>query len=708
MKKILLITAISCTIVSSKAQITNSFPKTGSAGIGTTKPDTSALLDLASKSKGLLIPRITQNQRYAIYKPATGLMIYQITDPKGFYYYNGDKWVLINAVSGLNKNIFIGLNAGKSNITGSSNIAIGKGSLQNNTNSSGLIAIGDSALFNNVAESNNFGLGRLALFSNTTGIFNTAIGNSVLNSNISGDENVGIGDSVLNANINGSDNTACGYGSLNVNTSGSQNTAIGSLSLSLNTEGGHNTAIGFYSMYNNVSGYNNVSAGFQSLYSNTTGKYNTSMGVASMLHNISGEYNTASGCDALYSNTTGYENTASGHAALYFNTDGNYNAAYGTNALYSNTKGDYNNAIGFNTLEHNTTGSYNTAIGYYALESSVSSFYNTAVGGDALVGNTTGESNTALGFDALFSNTTSSYNTAIGDDALASITTHGGNTAIGASAGDAYVSAGYNTFIGYDADASSADHDYSTAIGYGSRITGSNMVRIGNSSTSSIGGYKGWTVISDGKFKKNIEENVVGLNFINKLRPITYTLDIYAINSKIDLKDNAEEAKTIAQNEKKIYSGFIAQEVEKASKETGFNNDIVDAPKNENDFYGLRYAEFVVPLVKAVQELSAENDSLKKRLDKIERLLLDQSTTSIANSISSINSMNAYPNPVKNTLYIQSKQKASFSLLDATGKILITKQINGSGSMNVSKLAAGAYFLNNDVDSKVQTIVIEK
>ena len=30
----------------------------------------------------------------------------------------------------------------------------------------------------------------------------------------------------------------------------------------------------------------------------------------------------------------------------------------------------------------------------------------------------------------------------------------------------------------------------------------------------------------------------------------------------------------------------------------------MDAPKNENDFYGLRYAEFVVPLVKAVQELN--------------------------------------------------------------------------------------------------------
>jgi len=37
----------------------------------------------------------------------------------------------------------------------------------------------------------------------------------------------------------------------------------------------------------------------------------------------------------------------------------------------------------------------------------------------------------------------------------------------------------------------------------------------------------------------------------------------------------------------------------------------VDAPKNENDTYGLRYAEFVVPLVKGMQELIAINEAQK-------------------------------------------------------------------------------------------------
>jgi regulator of replication initiation timing len=43
----------------------------------------------------------------------------------------------------------------------------------------------------------------------------------------------------------------------------------------------------------------------------------------------------------------------------------------------------------------------------------------------------------------------------------------------------------------------------------------------------------------------------------------------------------------------------------------------VDKPKNENDFYSLRYAEFVVPLVKAVQELAAENSKLRAFNEKL-------------------------------------------------------------------------------------------
>jgi hypothetical protein len=71
-------------------------------------------------------------------------------------------------------------------------------------------------------------------------------------------------------------------------------------------------------------------------------------------------------------------------------------------------------------------------------------------------------------------------------------------------------------------------------------------------------------------------------------------------------------------------SGFIAQEVEKAANEMGFVFSGIDKPQNENGLYGLRYAEFVVPLVKAVQELSKQNEELLTRIEKLERIILNK------------------------------------------------------------------------------------
>jgi hypothetical protein len=60
------------------------------------------------------------------------------------------------------------------------------------------------------------------------------------------------------------------------------------------------------------------------------------------------------------------------------------------------------------------------------------------------------------------------------------------------------------------------------------------------------------------------------------------------------------------------------QDVKKAAKELKYDFSGVDAAKNEKDLYGFRYTEFVMPLVKAVQKLSKENDELKSRLEKLE------------------------------------------------------------------------------------------
>ena len=63
----------------------------------------------------------------------------------------------------------------------------------------------------------------------------------------------------------------------------------------------------------------------------------------------------------------------------------------------------------------------------------------------------------------------------------------------------------------------------------------------------------------------------------------------------------------------------MAQDVEATAKQLGFNFSGVDAPKDANDVYGLRYAEFVVPLVKAVQEQQQIIEDLKKRIEVLEK-----------------------------------------------------------------------------------------
>ena len=60
-----------------------------SIGIGITTPASSAVLDLTSTNKGLLLPRMTQSQRTAISNPANGLLVYDITSNRLFQYQDG-------------------------------------------------------------------------------------------------------------------------------------------------------------------------------------------------------------------------------------------------------------------------------------------------------------------------------------------------------------------------------------------------------------------------------------------------------------------------------------------------------------------------------------------------------------------------------------------------------------------------------------------
>ncbi len=71
-------------------------------GIGTTNPNSSALLTVNSTSQGILLPSMTQAQRNLISAPATGLLVFQTDNTPGFYYFNGTTWVGIGGTSSTN------------------------------------------------------------------------------------------------------------------------------------------------------------------------------------------------------------------------------------------------------------------------------------------------------------------------------------------------------------------------------------------------------------------------------------------------------------------------------------------------------------------------------------------------------------------------------------------------------------------------------
>ncbi len=248
--------------------------------------------------------------------------------------------------------------------------------------------------------------------------------------------------------------------------------------------------------------------------------------------------------------------------------------------------GDKNTAIGGDSLKY-VDGERNIAIGYGAGTNGLDDEFDQsiAIGAYAMVH----ESNSvAIGSTADVSGTGS---IGLGDSARA---TNDDCIAIGSGsyvtgAGSIALSAG-GTVTG----------ENSISIGFDGTLETDDKVYIGNYDTEIIGGIVDWSVLSDARFKTDVREDVSGLEFINQLRPVSYVVDTAKLNERrgIEVSSNDEQA------ERK--SGFISQEVEALVNKGGYPFSGVGRPDNlETDNYTLAYAEFVVPLTKAVQELSA-------------------------------------------------------------------------------------------------------
>jgi hypothetical protein len=465
----------------------------------------------------------------------------------------------LDANTTANYNTAVGSDALGANTTGDQNTAVGWRAALTSTTAQYVTALGNRALENNTA-SDVVAVGSLALFANTTGVRNTAVGGG----------NTGIGvRGALGSNTIGTDNTAVGFAALNTNSTGISNTAVGSAALNVNTTGGSNTAVGASALDANTTGGSNTAVGSDALGANTTGTSNTAVGWNALLTSTTVTGNSAFGYRALANATAGTQ-VAFGYEALLSSTTGQDNSAFGASALAANTTGNNNVALGYRTLFSSTIGANNVAVGYRASNS-----------------NTSGNNTTSVGFQSLFSNTTGVDNTAVGKDAGDAVTTGTQNTFLGSGAGSSgtndLTTGSNNTIIGYNAAASSA--------------TVSNEITLGNSSIATLRcQVTTITSLSDARDKTNISDLPAGLTFVNALRPVAFTWNMRD-GGKVDIPD----------------TGFIAQDLKAVQEQTGITIPGLVYESNP-DSLEASYGKLLPVLVKAIQELSAEVESLKAQL----------------------------------------------------------------------------------------------
>jgi hypothetical protein len=291
-----------------------------------------------------------------------------------------------------------------------------------------------------------------------------------------------------------------------------------------------------------------------------------------------------------------------------------------------------NTAIGNGVFGNSIpTGTNNLAIGYQASYNLTSAVSTVAIGRNAAYINTTGGDFVAIGRDALYSNTTGSYSVAIGEGALLSNTTASNNTAVGYQAGYTNVTGQFNAFFGQSAGYASTGGQ-NTFIGTQSGVsmtTGSKNTILGeysgNQGGLDIRTASNYIVLSDGDGNPRLYLNGSGYPFFPQVRSNagSYTakwttsaelvLDTSSARYKDNIRDSAYGLSHVMQIRSAMFEykadgrtdvGLVAEELDLIIPELVTKNA-------ENQPDAVSYDRMVSVLVKAIQELKAEIDTLK-------------------------------------------------------------------------------------------------
>jgi hypothetical protein len=175
-----------------------------------------------------------------------------------------------------------------------------------------------------------------------------------------------------------------------------------------------------------------------------TGVYNTFFGFQAGMGNTNGVNNIFIGRNSGLENSIGNNNTFMGNEAGYNNTEGNSNLFLGYQSGYSNETGSVNSFVGYQSGYGNTTGLGNCFLGSYTGISNTVGSFNTFVGFQAGYNNIGTDLDGYRGDNNVFLGTNTGYSNTLGYS----------NVFIGPASGYYNTEGGYNVFIGHNAGSS--------------------------------------------------------------------------------------------------------------------------------------------------------------------------------------------------------------------------------------------------------------
>jgi hypothetical protein len=345
--------------------------------------------------------------------------------------------------------------------------------------------------------------------------------------------------------------------------------------------------------------------------SSATGNIGIGKGVFTAL--TSATHNVVIGYEAGDAITSGEENVFIGKGAGSAITTAGGNIAIGKGAYQYCDDEESNTAVGLNALGGGSLngGEYNIAIGNFSLDALTSGDQNTAVGYNTGTAVTTGGENTFVGYSAGLAVVGGTTNTLVGRNAGSAITSGTENTCVGDRAGDTIQTGATNQLFGTNVDVDAEDAANQIVIGHNFASPGDNYFAFGKASnvvSNLFSTNASWARSSDERKKRNINDQKLGLDFINDLRTVTFQWKPSNEFPK-EWNDYSEEN---TMDTDVVMHGFIAQEVKEAMDKHG-EKDFGGWSENKDGMQNTSREMFVIPLIKAVQELTARVKELEDK-----------------------------------------------------------------------------------------------